>query len=310
MRSVDLISDRNNIRKLFSVINPESAKNGLETFTINVESAGNTVILARDEVRTEDFIGPGDFKGYGHEFEKLYTANRLDGSTGHHRIISYRFSNMKFIIRHETDGFMDTNLKKPQTDPQDWEEDILSGELASLSLSSDKSSHKVARGVSKLRIKKEGSVVPLESTLEIKTRTARKPMDFKEVATQIWVSQTPKLVRAYHNRGLFQEPVVEDVTQDIKNWEQVNQSDLRKLAALVTEILRIAREIGGRMMIKYDQMTDSLVLQKSEGKKMLPNDLYSHWDKKAELDVQSPRPVHKVSGEGEEGEEGTKLVSV
>jgi hypothetical protein len=37
LRSVDVVTDRNNIRKLLSFINPGSSRNGLEAFTIKIE---------------------------------------------------------------------------------------------------------------------------------------------------------------------------------------------------------------------------------------------------------------------------------
>lgn len=312
MRSVDLITDRNNIRKLLSVINPNSSKNGLEDFTINVEVAGGTIILARDETKVEEFIGPGEFKGFGHEFEKKYTKPRLSGSTGHHRIVSYRFGNMTFIIRHETDGFVAADLKTSPAGPQTWDQQTLLDELASLSLSPDQTPDPAAGDGSKLRIKREGSAVPRESTLEIKTRVATKPIDFNEIATQLWASQTPKLVRAYHARGVFHEPVVEDVAEDIRSWERANQEHLRRLAALVAEVMRVARDIGGRMRIKFEKMADTLVIQKSEGelKKMLPEDLYSCWEEKGGLDEGKPKPATKSSAEAEDAAPGMKLVPV
>ncbi|POS73171.1 hypothetical protein DHEL01_v208439 [Diaporthe helianthi] len=310
MRSVDLITDRNNIRKLLSVINPKSSKNGLENFTINVEVAGTTIILARDETKVEEIIGPNEFKGYGHEFEKKYTKTQLSGSTGHHRIISYRFSNMHFIIRHETDGFVNTKSKSPPppADPQAEGHEALLDVLSSLSLSPEENVKVVTMQGSKLRIRKQGSVVARESTLEIKTRVAKKPIFFDEIATQLWLSQTPKLVRAYHTRGVFQEPVVEDAAGDIKKWERVNQTHLRKLAALIAEIFRVSREMGGRMRIEYNQVTDAFVIQKCDGKKMLPEDLYSHWeDAKVGLDVQKTKPATDPATEpSEEGKDAVK----
>ncbi|KAG8158643.1 hypothetical protein KVR01_011765 [Diaporthe batatas] len=315
VRPVDLVSDRNNIRKLLSVINPSSSKNGLEDFTINVEVAGRTVILARDEAKVEEFVGAGVFRGFGHEFEKKYTRAQLRGATGHHRIISYRFGDMNFLIRHETDGFVRADLKSAPADAQAREQEKLLDELASLSLSS------LSLGTNyrhhhhqTLRVKKEGTVVPRESTLEIKTRVATKPIDFDEIATQLWASQTPKLVRAYHSRGVFQEPAVEDVAEDIKGWERANQAHLRRLAALIAEILRVARGMeGGRMRIRYGRAADEFVIQqRSEGKKMLPGDLYSRWEEKAGgLDVhETETAAAEPSGEGKDAAVGKKLVTV
>lgn len=156
-------------------------------------------------------------------------------------------------------------------------------------------------------------MVPRESTLEIKTRAASKPIDFNEIATQLWASQTPKLVRAYHSRGVFQEPKVEDVAGEIRSWERANQAHLRRLAALIAEVLRVAREMGGRMRIRYDQVTDTLVIQqKSEGKKMLPEDLYSHWEEKVGVDLQKTKaqPATKPSGDAKDAVGGKKLAPV
>ncbi len=111
IRWTDMVTDRNNIRKLLSFVDPSSTRNGLEAFTINIEITKNTAIFCRDEAKTIEYIGPQEFRGFGHEFEKAYTITQVSGSTGHHRIISYRFSDMNFIVRHETDGYVDTDTR-------------------------------------------------------------------------------------------------------------------------------------------------------------------------------------------------------
>ena len=73
-----------------------------------VEIIKGTAILCREEAKVQDFIGPNEFKGYGHQFEREYTAEQVHGSTGHHRIISFQFNGLNFIIRHETDGYNNT----------------------------------------------------------------------------------------------------------------------------------------------------------------------------------------------------------
>ncbi len=278
IRSVDVVTDRNNIRKLLSFINPGSTRNGCETFTINVEVTKNTAMFSREETETQYDIGPDEFRGYGHEFEKVYTTSQISGSTGHHRIISYRFSNLNFIVRHETDGYENPGTRMPSSNSKKPESNSLSSMLDSLSLSPTNSPPNTTPAGSKLTIKKEGQVVPLESILEIKTRISHKLIDMQEVAPQLWVSQTFKLVRAYHRKGMFQKPEVEDVAARIKKWEECNQADLRKLAALIDKILDVVKRCGGNAIVKYDVEEDKLVLRKVDGKKMLPMDLYSKWD--------------------------------
>jgi hypothetical protein len=276
IRSTDVVTDRNNIRKLLSFISSGTTKNEVESFTIGIEVVKNTAILCREETATHEFIGPDEFRGYGHEFEKAYTTCQVRGSTGHHRIITYRFGDLNLIVRHETDGYVDAGTKIPssnQTNSKGHGIDGLSSVLESLSLSqSDGSTN------SKLIVREEGQVVPIESTLEIKTRVFHKPLTVQELAPQLWVSQTPKLVRAYHHKGRFERPEVEDVAAEIKSWEERNQGDLKKLNALIQKIIKVVKGYGGSAVLKYDAKGDKLGVCKVDGRKMLPNDLYSKWD--------------------------------
>lgn len=308
IRAVDVVTDRNNIRKLLSFINPASAKYGLEPFTINVEVAKNTAIFSRQETATQEFIGPHEFRGFGHEFEKAYTTSQISGSTGHHRIVSYRFSDLNFIVRHETDGFVEDGTKTSSSTSKEPDSGNLSGLLESLSLSSTNNTSINTPALSKLTIMKEGKLVPLESNLEIKTRVSHKPLSIQEIAPQLWVSQTFKLVRAYHQKGIFQDPKVEDVEDSIKRWEQRNQVDLRKLAALINKIIKVAKEGGGNAVIKYDEKKDKLIISKFNGKRTLPEDLYSKWEVDDEPEAESkaekaagdaPRPVDEVKEKAE-----------
>ena len=278
IRSIDVVTDRNNVRKLLSFIDPGSSRNGLETFTINVEVVKNTAIFSRTETATHEFIAPHEFKGFGHEFKKAYTTNQISGSTGHHRIISYRFGDLSFVVRYETDAYVDDGRSHYASASKEPENHSLSSMLGSLSLSSTKSPSIATPTGSKLTIKREGQVVPLESNLEIKTRVAHKPLDMREVASQLWISQTFKLVRAYHQKGMFQRPNVEDVAAVIKKWEENNQTQLRKLAVLLKKILSAVKRSDGTAVVKYDLMKDKLIVSKVERKKMLPEELYSKWN--------------------------------
>lgn len=280
IRSIDVVTDRNVIRRLFSFINASSTQNRPETFTINIEVSKKTAIFSRSDVLTHEFIGPRDFRGFGHEFEKAYTSSQISGSTGHHRIISYCFGDLSFIVRYETDGYEEAGTKTPPSNKKEPESDNLSTMLGSLSLSSIKNPLNPTPIESKLTIKEEGKIIPFESILEIKTRANHKPLEIQEIAPQLWISQTFKLVRAYHYKGLFQIPEVEDVAAQIKKWEERNQTDLRKLAALVKKIIQVVKESCGKATVMYDASSDKLIIYKVERQNMLPEDLYSKWDDK------------------------------
>lgn len=286
IRSIDVVTDRNNIRKLLSFVDPASARNGLEEFTINIEVTKNTTVFCRDETATHEFIGPSEFRGFGHEFEKVYTTSQISGSTGHHRIISYRFSDLNFIVRYEADGYVDAGTSISSSNSKEPESDILSSLLEPLSLSPTNSPSNTTPTGSKLKIQEEGQIIPLESTLEIKTRVSHRPLEIQEVAPQLWLSQTGKLVRAYHRKGIFQRPKVEDVAAQVKRWEEQNQANLRKLAAVINKILNAVKGYDGNAIVRYDAQRDKLVVRKGGRKKMLPEDLYSKWDNKKDSEAE------------------------
>lgn len=277
LRSIDIVTDRNNIHKLLSFVKPELGGGGLSAFTIGVECIKNTAIFSRQEAEASVSIAPNEFKGYGHEFERTYTTNQTSGSSGHYRIIRYRFGGLNFIVRHKTDGCVATTTS-PYPSRKEPTDNSLPSTLADLSLSSPNDIRGASLSGSKLTIRNEGQTVPLESTLEIKTRVAHKGIEIRDVAWQLWTSQTPKLVRAYHHGGKFRKPEVEDVMTEIKKWEEVHQDDLRKLAALISRIVKVAKECGGNTVIEYDGVGDKLLIHKVAMKKVLPEDLYSKWD--------------------------------
>lgn len=268
---VDLVSDRNNLRKLFSFVDPASDRNGLTPFTINVEVVGSTVVFCRDGTETVRVVGAHQFMGYNHEFEKAHTVNSIEGSTGHYRIISYRFGDHKLVVRHELSGHCSDVQAASAT------ADALADSLSLLALTPADTPARAAGPDSKLRIKEQGNLVPLESTMELKTRAMSNGIVLAHVVTQLWVAQTPKLVRACHDRGLFVEPRVEDVGAYVKSWEATNQNHLRNLSGLTGKIVELARGHGDGAMftLSYELAENKLVLRKACRPRMLPNDLYS-----------------------------------
>ncbi|KAG6198119.1 hypothetical protein E4U10_007371 [Claviceps purpurea] len=274
IRSIDVISDRNNIRKLLSFINPVSMANGSpgESFTIKLELVRNTLLMCRHETATTRYIGPHESRGYGHEFEKAYTTNQIEGSAGHFRIISYRFCGMNLMIRHETDGFVSPSKQVGYADRSYFVSQHPRNEAAPPAVGSGHHPQMVT-------VLQKGKTIPLESVLEIKTRAMTRSLHFAEVAPQLWVSQTPKLVRAYHDRGCFRKQQVEDVSGEVQQWERENQGSLRTLGALIGKIITVMKGCGGCGTLRYDVATASLIISRDEGGSgMLPEDLYARWD--------------------------------
>ncbi|KAF5984323.1 geranylgeranyl pyrophosphate synthetase [Fusarium coicis] len=271
IRSVDVVTDRNNIRKLLAFINSDLDPGGLEPFAMAVEVIGTTALFRRIEAAATRFIASNEFRGFGHEFEEEYTLKQVNDSTGHHRIIAYQFCGLDFVVRYEADGYVATDQIESLQD------DLLLSSMRGLSLLPVTSTSGINSSQSKLVITEEGRVVPPGSILEIKTRATSRHLPIQEVAAQLWVSQTSKLVRAYHCRGKFQVPQVEDVEAHVKRWEELNQNDLKRLASLIKTISSLARQYGGKATVRYEGGS-KLLLYRSDKEDMLPHFLYSKWE--------------------------------
>jgi hypothetical protein len=114
------------------------------------------IIFCSDEVKAQEYIEPQEFRGFGHEFEKAYTIAQISSSTGHYRIISYRFSDLNFIVRHETDGYVDASTRASSSKAKNYTQDGVSSMLGALSLSPANNSSSIIPTGSKLIIKEEG----------------------------------------------------------------------------------------------------------------------------------------------------------
>lgn len=268
---IDLVTDRNNIRKLLRFVKGSST----DKFEIQVEIVGSkTALFTRVEEKTTDFIQ--GFRGFGHNFEKAYTKGPA-GSTGHHRIVSYDFGGMKMIIRHETDGYIGSKTGSVAVTRPAETTDSLSDLLGSLSISKPAATAVSSSGIV---VKTEGKNVDLSATLEIKTRAASRTLDMAEVTPQLWISQTPILVVGYHQRGVFDDVQLRNMKQGIRNWERDNEKALRSLASLMKKIIAAAKSSSNRnAVVKYYGGTKLRIFTGKQNR-ALPNDLYSKWEVK------------------------------
>lgn len=262
IRDIDLVTDRNNIRKLLRFVQGSSN----DSFQIRVEIAGNrTALFTRVEAKPRDLIQ--GFRGYGRNFEKAYTQTE-GGSSAHYRIVSYNFGGMKCMVRHETDGYVDSKSPTELADS-------LSGALKGLSISK---SDKFGNDPAATMVETGGRAVDASTTLEIKTRAASRILDMAEVSSQLWISQTPKLVVGYHRNGVFDNVQLRDMTDEIRHWEVANQKDLSKLASLLAKIIEVVKRSGDRYAVVNYSGGTRLGILHGDGKRALPDDLYVKWE--------------------------------
>jgi hypothetical protein len=88
---------------------------------------------------------------------------------------------MNFIIRHETDGYVDIDTRTSSFKAKNYTLEDIASMVGALSISPANNSPCIITTGSKLMIKEEGQIVSLESTLEIKTRVFHKSLRFKRL---------------------------------------------------------------------------------------------------------------------------------
>lgn len=274
---IDLVSDRNNIRKLLRFVQASSS----DAFEIQVEVAGGkTVLFTRVEPETTEAIR--GFRGYGYNFKKAYTECQA-GNTGYYRVIRYRFGGMNLVVRYDTEGFIEKKGKAASLGDAQNVDDALAGSMKALDISRAGDTNANA---SALVVRPGGRPVDLSLTLEIKTRAAGRLLDMAEVTSQLWIGQTPNLAIGYHRKGIFDDIRVRDMEDDIYRWEVANREVLSSLASLVRKIVALVKDSGHRNAILKYNGHEKLSIIRTEQERMLPKDLYSKWEGNVNATVQ------------------------
>ncbi|KAI6006617.1 hypothetical protein F5J12DRAFT_927484 [Pisolithus orientalis] len=220
-RDFDLVTDRNNLRKLLRCIDGQHEK----TFRIDLDVLGKTCLFTRREETLEETIT--EFRGFGHD---------------HHRIISYDFGGLKVLLRYEVDACVESES----------EDDSFLASFSALSIGAtggastlpDDSAFSSRFGM-KVKLTSPRSVVPQSSVIEITTRAARRELDWKEAYPQLYLSQTPYLYLAKHTRGTFGR--VEKFQINSKGMAahaREAEASMAKLEALLSAILKAVRKHG------------------------------------------------------------------
>jgi hypothetical protein len=270
---VDLVTDRNNIRKLLRFVQGSSH----DPFQIRVEIAGEgTALFTRVEERTTETIQ--GFRGYSHNFEKAYTKSSQSGSTSHHRIVSYAFGGLRCIIRHEVDSYVNEEKKTTVVNLAD----DLGDAIGKLAISNKPDIAITYPGI--VNVEAQGKVVDMSTTLEIKTRASHRVLDMADVLPQLWISQTPRLAVGYHRRGVFDDVQLMVMTGELAKWEARNQRDLSMLAGLLRKIIRVVNSSGGdrRALVKYDGGSELKIVAVEGSETALPDYWYSEWREREE----------------------------
>lgn len=232
---VDVVVDRNTIAKLFDFVTMSS-----RNFEIDVEIMGRKAIFIRKERQTTEIIE--GFRGFGYTFPEEYTRwdSEAKGSSSHHRVAEFVFAGMRYLLRFESDCYLAEKAasakKAPSARPE--AKASLADTSAFLSFADTLTvGERQPTSNGGLTIRKGGHEINQSATVEIKTRAVHKVLDKDTVLPRLWISQTPYLIAAYHRGGRFDDVQITDMRTDISRWEERNSGNLRKLNAVIRQII-------------------------------------------------------------------------
>ena len=213
---------------------------GDKRFRVLVQSINDTVFFIRRENSARELIP--NVRGFGHTFPKHNTTWDFEtrGSSSHHRVLSYQFGQLGFLVRFNVDGYIsdshgDTMQHWTTTSPSELDSlDTLQKFMQSMQVSPARTT--ASAGV---RIIGTGEPVDQELIFELKTRSFRKK-DEDTVETylpRLWSAQIKQFLLARHDDGVFNEIQLLDVQERVKNWERDRVKALSQLAAIFHQII-------------------------------------------------------------------------
>ena len=259
--AVHIMTDRRSIRQLYGFI--EGNQKG---FVFGIEVVGDTMIFTRDEPQSRETIPANKFFGYRQSFEEAYTKLHpvAQGSTSHHRLITYTLGGFQFLVRSGTDGYLSSvagDLPVPASNSHN-SEDAFTKNIKNLSLNKGLSSTFTTLPTDKLLVKKGGFDIAQAAVFELSTHGAAKPSITESKMADLYFAQTHCFVEAsfrssgpWHDlasqRARFNDINIQDVTQSTQRWENDHQEELRKLIDLLKQIASSARALGCPTIINY-----------------------------------------------------------
>ena len=275
-KQVDLVTDRNNLRKLMHVISATRHSD----FRIDMELVGNTLLFERWEKFDREDVDSKKFTGFGKQFEKnmtLYPANLTD-SGSNHRIIQCSLGQLTVLLRFLGKACLpETELI---TSPD--EIDQSSSAIQAIQLNAS------GAGCTNLRVNRGGVEVAHQELVELKSRALKNWLDFKDpdFMFQLWIAQVQHLKLGYYvGGGKFNKIEYKNFRREeqFEKFEVQNEQVLKKLVALIERIKETVREHGSkRAVLLYENDVGKMCIYthdaRTEFKHLLPTDLLSKWE--------------------------------
>ena len=289
--AIDVVSDRRPLRKLYGFVAGEP-----ESFEFGVDIVGATAIFVRIEKQTREELPSTTFHGFRQAFEEQYTklSASAKGSTSHHRIVQYTFGGLSLLVRSAVDAYLKELVEGADssavTDPRDPHDHVnfvqnlsLGGRVANPSETENKFDGRVT-------VVQGGQMVPDAAVLELTTRSAfaKRPIVIEQRMADLWISQTPTFIEAYHRgvgykaysqhgsqQGKFEDIKVKSIGDLLTKWETTNAKTLGKIATVLRQVVLVVKKAQSPCIVRYKGQGASLGLSTIEALPSLSEDMKS-----------------------------------
>ncbi|OJI99393.1 hypothetical protein ASPVEDRAFT_26212 [Aspergillus versicolor CBS 583.65] len=116
------------------------------------------------------------------------------------------------------------------------------------------SSATVSHAGKALTVELGGEIVPQSAMFDLKTRTSKKEYEdvLKGERPRLWLAQVPNFVIGFHKNGVFDDVRVEDVREEVRQWEKDEESNLQKLTGLIKMLIAFVQgQVDGTLEVVY-----------------------------------------------------------
>ena len=140
-----------------------------------------------------------------------------------------------------------------------------------------------------------GQNIPHEAVLEMTTRSkfAKRPFDIGQKLADLWISQTPSFIEAYHRsfgyksfnqpgvqQAKFEDIKVKSIGDQLAKWETANAIGLGKLATVLGQVVQNVKKARGPCIVRYTGQGANLVLSTTEALPSLSEELKALFQRK------------------------------
>ena len=246
MYGVELITDRNSLRKIYGLYTPDAIY-GKKPFRIDAQKIGNVVIFSRwEDPEATRPKAPHPFC-FSKSHELATVEQQLERAVSCHRLVRYEFGGIAMMVRFELDAVSEAAPSSHSSKADNGRVDSSAEAMQKNTVIS------TLLPLSKYTEIKAGIIIhrtpypspPLSTFIEKKTRSAKGELDYVDIYGQLIFSQTPHLYVARHTRGYFSSLEKVSLGQGkLRDIENATQGMMRKVAGMFREIMETVEEFG------------------------------------------------------------------